>query len=80
MSRMKENGLPNHVQIGHYGNIDKDVMAGINTKIQNDPGAHPSLKASAQAYADGTKVNFGSGQNNFLAHEGTHVVQQRGGR
>jgi hypothetical protein len=80
MSANKKDGLPNHVKVDHYGGLDKNVMAGINTKIQNDPGAHPTLKASAQAYANGTSVHMGSGQEKHVAHELTHVVQQQGGR
>jgi hypothetical protein len=79
MSSNKNNGSPNHVKIDHYGNIDKSVMVGINGKIQSDPNAHTTLKASAQAYASGTSVHVGSGQEKHLGHEATHVVQQRGG-
>lgn len=76
MSRAKNSGSSNHVQIGHYGAIDKNVMADINTKVQGDPGVPSSVKVSAQAYAGGTNVHLGSGQEKHLAHELGHVVQQ----
>lgn len=76
MSKIKNNGSPNHVQIDHYGAIDKNVMADINTKLQGDPNIHPSVKASAQGYASGTDVHVGPGQDKHLAHEAWHVVQQ----
>ena len=76
MSRVKNSGSPNHVQIAHYGAIDPNVMADINVKLQSDPGIHPTVKVSAQAYASGTNIHLGPGQENHLPHELAHVVQQ----
>ena len=68
-------GLPDQLKSG----IESlSGMSMDHVKVHyNSPGpAH----LGAAAYARGTDIHVGPGQQHQLAHEAWHVVQQRGGR
>jgi len=68
-------GLPDNLKTGIEnlsGHSMDDVKVHYNSSKPKDLGAH--------AYAQGTDIHLGSGQEKHLPHEAWHVVQQKQGR
>ena len=68
-------GLPKNLQTGVEnlsGQAMNDVNVHYNSKQPEKMGAH--------AFAQGTDIHLGKGQEKHLPHEAWHVVQQKEGR
>jgi hypothetical protein len=68
-------GLPDHLKSG-MENISGHSMDDV--KVHRN-SAQPA-QLNAHAFAQGTEIHLGSGQEKHLAHELGHVVQQKEGR
>ncbi|HTU68493.1 MAG TPA: DUF4157 domain-containing protein [Steroidobacteraceae bacterium] len=56
-------------------------LSGIDVSdVRVHRGSSVPEKLSATAYAQGTHIHLGPGEDRYLAHEAWHVVQQRQGR
>lgn len=73
----KENktGLPDELKIG-IENLSGYSMDDVKVHYNSDKPA----QLQAHAYAQGTDIYLGSGQEKHLPHEAWHVVQQKQGR
>lgn len=73
----KENntGLPDNLKSG-IENISGYSMDDVKVHYNSDKPA----QLNAHAYAQGTDIHLGSGQEKHLPHEAWHVVQQKQGR
>lgn len=73
----KENktGLPDNLKSG-IENLSGYSMDDVKVHYNSDKPA----QLQAHAYAQGTDIHFGSGQEKHLPHEAWHVVQQKQGR
>ena len=75
--QMKENntGLPDNLKSG-VENLSGHSMDDVNVHHNSDKPA----QLQAAAYAQGTDIHLGPGQEKHLPHEAWHVVQQKQGR
>ncbi|WP_417237453.1 DUF4157 domain-containing protein [Bizionia paragorgiae] len=75
--QMKENntGLPDTLKLG-IENISGYSMDDVKVHYNSSKPA----QLNAHAYAQGTDIHLGSGQEKHLPHEAWHVVQQKQGR
>ena len=74
-SIIQRKGLPDTLQKG-VENLSGQSMNDVNVHYNSDkPG-----KLGAHAYAQGTDIHLGKGQEKHLPHEAWHVVQQKEGR
>ena len=73
----KENntGLPDQLKSG-VENLSGHSMDDVKVHYNSDKPA----QLNAHAYAQGTEIHIGSGQEKHLPHEAWHVVQQKQGR
>ena len=73
----KENntGLPDNLKTG-MENLSGISLDDVNVHRNSDKPA----QLNAHAYAQGTDIHLGSGQEKHLPHEAWHVVQQKQGR
>lgn len=73
----KENktGLPNNLKSG-IENLSGYSMDDVRVHYNSDKPA----QLQAHAYAQGSNIHLGSGQEKHLGHEAWHVVQQKQGR
>jgi hypothetical protein len=73
----KENntGLPDNLKTG-MENLSGMSLDDVNVHRNSDKPAH----LQAHAYAQGTDIHLGPGQEKHLPHEAWHVVQQKQGR
>ncbi|PHN02209.1 eCIS core domain-containing protein [Flavilitoribacter nigricans] len=73
----KENntGLPDNLKMG-MENLSGYSMDNVKVYYNSDKSA----QLQAHAYAQGTDIHLGSGQEKHLPHEAWHVVQQKQGR
>lgn len=73
----KENntGLPDNLKIG-MENLSGMSLNDVKVHYNSDKPA----QLQAHAYAQGTDIHLGSGQEKHLPHEAWHVVQQKQGR
>lgn len=71
----KENGLPDELRAG-LENLSGMDLSDVNVHYQS---GKPS-QIHALAYAQGTDIHLGPGQEHHLPHEAWHVVQQKQGR
>ena len=69
------NGLPSELTSGFAASTGHD-LSDVNVHHNSDK---PS-QVGALAYAQGNDIHLGAGQEQHLAHEAAHVVQQREGR
>ena len=68
-------GLPNNLKSGI------ESLSGISmTDVKVHYNSPKPAKLGALAYAQGTNIHLGAGQEKHLAHEAWHVVQQKQGR
>jgi hypothetical protein len=74
----KENntGLPDNLKAG-IENLSGYSMDDVKVHYNSDK---PAQLQEAHAYAQGTDIHLGSGQEKHLPHEAWHVVQQKQGR
>lgn len=75
VQQKSKTGLPDHLRNGieHLSGLSMD-----DVKVHyNSP---KPAQLSAHAYAQGTDIHLGSGQEKHLPHEAWHVVQQKQGR
>lgn len=75
--RKKENrtGLPDNLKSGI------EQLSGYPMDdVQVHYNSHKPAQLQAHAYAQGTEIHLASGQEQHLAHEAWHVVQQKQGR
>ncbi len=77
INHKKENntGLPDNLKSG-IENLSGYSMDDVNVHYNS----HKPAQLQAQAYAQGTDIHLGAGQEKHLAHEAWHVVQQKQGR
>jgi hypothetical protein len=68
-------GLPDNLKSG-IENISGFAMDDVKVHYNSDKPA----QLQAHAYAQGTDIHLGSGQEKHLPHEAWHVVQQKQGR
>lgn len=68
-------GLPNNLKIG-IENLSGYSMDDVRVHYNSDKPA----QLNALAYTQGTDIHVASGQEQHLAHEAWHVVQQKQGR
>ncbi len=68
-------GLPDTLKSG-IENLSGHSMDDVKVHYNSSKPA----KLNAHAYAQGTDIHLGSGQEKHLAHEAWHVVQQKQGR
>ncbi|AOY81057.1 DUF4157 domain-containing protein [Moorena producens JHB] len=75
--RQKENktGLPDRLKAG-IENLSGYSMDDVRVHYNSEKPA----QLQAQAYAQGTEIHVGPGQEKHLPHEAWHVVQQKQGR
>lgn len=70
MTQTNPSSLPHRDQIeAHFGHHQAD---GVNVHNNSDEAA----QIQAMSYAQGTDIHVGSGQEQHLPHEASHVVQQ----
>jgi hypothetical protein len=74
-SKSNKTGLPNHLKSG-IENLSGYSMDDVKVHYNSDKPA----QLQAHAYAQGTDIHLGSGQEKHLPHEAWHVVQQKQGR
>ena len=74
-SNGKSTGLPEGLRSGVESLSGKD-MSDVNVHYNSDK----PQKMGALAYAQGTNIHVGKGQEKHLPHEAWHVVQQKQGR
>ena len=74
-SVIQRKGLPNNLQKG-VENLSGQSMDDVKVHYNSDKPA----KLGAHAYAQGTDIHLGKGQEKHLPHEAWHVVQQKEGR
>ena len=74
-SNGKSTGLPEGLRSGVESLSGKD-MSDVNVHYNSDK----PQKIGALAYAQGTNIHVGKGQERHLPHEAWHVVQQKQGR
>jgi hypothetical protein len=75
VQRKNNTGLPNNVKAGieHLSGMNMD-----HVKVHyNSP---KPAQLNAHAYAQGSDIHMAPGQNQHIAHEAWHVVQQAQGR
>ena len=72
---IQRKGLPNSLQKG-VENLSGQSMDDVKVHYNSDKPA----KLGAHAYAQGTDIHLGKGQEKHLPHEAWHVVQQKEGR
>lgn len=70
-----QTGMPDNLKAGIEGLSGMD-MSGVRVH-RNSP---EPAKVGAHAFAQGTDIHLGSGQDRHLPHEAWHVVQQAQGR
>lgn len=75
MAAPAANGLPPNLQNGIEGLSGIDMS---DTKVHYNSSKPAQLQA--HAYAQGTDIHLGPGQEQHLPHEAWHVVQQKQGR
>ena len=68
-------GLPDNLKSG-IENLSGHSMDDVKVHYNSDKPA----QLNAHAYAQGTNIHLGSGQEKHLPHEAWHVVQQKQGR
>lgn len=68
-------GLPDNLKTG-MENLSGMSLDGVNVHRNSDKPA----QLQAHAYAQGTDIHLGPGQEKHLPHEAWHVVQQKQGR
>ncbi|PYF68828.1 eCIS core domain-containing protein [Pedobacter nutrimenti] len=68
-------GLPDHLKSG-IENLSGHSMDDVKVHYNS----HKTAPLQAHAFAQGTDIHIGSGQEKHLAHEAWHVVQQKQGR
>lgn len=68
-------GLPNQLKSG-VEQLSGESLDDVNVHYNSSKPAD----LNAAAYAQGTDIHLGSGQEKHLAHEAWHVVQQKQGR
>lgn len=73
--RENKTGLPDNLKAG-IENLSGYSMDDVKVHYNSDKPA----QLQARAYARGTDIHIGSGQEKHLAHEAWHVVQQKQGR
>jgi hypothetical protein len=73
--RAKNTGLPDQLKSG-IENLSGYSMNDVKVHYNSDKPA----QLQALAYAQGTDIHVGPGQEKHLAHEAWHVVQQKQGR
>lgn len=73
--KKNDTGLPDNLKSG-IENLSGYSMDDVKVHYNSDK---PS-QLQAYAYAQGTDIHLGSGQEKHLAHEAWHVVQQKQGR
>lgn len=71
----KNTGLPDNLKSG-IENLSGYSMDDVKVHYNSDKPA----QLNAHAYAQGTDIHLGSGQEKYLPHEAWHVVQQKQGR
>jgi Domain of unknown function (DUF4157) len=73
--RKNETGLPDQLKSGI------ESMSGMDmSDVRVHYGSDKPAQLQAHAYAQGNDIHLGPGQEQHLAHEAWHVVQQRQGR
>lgn len=73
--KVNNTGLPNHLKTGI------ENLSGYSLDdVQVHYNYSKPTQLSAQAYAQGTDIHLGPGQEKHLPHEAWHVVQQKQGR
>ena len=60
--------------------IVKSISGADTSSIKVHYNSSDQAAVDAHAYAQGTDIHLGPGQQHTLAHEAWHAVQQRGGR
>lgn len=77
VSKQKQNktGLPDKLKSG-VENLSGYAMDDVNVHYNSENPA----QLNAHAYAQGTDIHLGKGQEKHLPHEAWHVVQQKQGR
>jgi hypothetical protein len=73
--RENNNGLPDNLKTG-MENLSGLSLDDVKVHRNSDKPA----QLNAHAYAQGTDIHLGSGQEKHLPHEAWHVVQQKQGR
>ncbi len=75
--QLKENntGLPDNLKTG-MENLSGQSLDNVNVHYNSSEPA----SIQAHAYAQGTDIHLGPGQEQHLPHEAWHVVQQKQGR
>lgn len=73
--KKNETGLPDELKAG-LENLSGMDMSDVKVHYQSDK----PRQIGALAYAQGTDIHLGPGQEHHLPHEGWHVVQQMQGR
>ncbi len=68
-------GLPNQLKAG-VENLSGFSLNDVNVHYNSPKPA----QLKAHAYAQGTEIHLGAGQEKYLPHEAWHVVQQKQGR
>jgi len=74
-SIIQKKALPDNLQKGAE-NLSGQSMDDVNVHYNSDK----PKELGAHAYAQGTDIHLGQGQEKHLAHEAWHVVQQKEGR
>jgi hypothetical protein len=77
IQRKEENntGLPDHLKTG-IENLSGQSLSDVKVHYNSDKPA----QLNALAYTQGTNIHVAAGQEQHLAHEAWHVVQQKQGR
>ncbi|MFK7785801.1 MAG: DUF4157 domain-containing protein [Crocinitomicaceae bacterium] len=75
IQRKNNTGLPDNLKSG-IENLSGHSMDDVKVHYNSNKPA----QLQAHAYAQGTDIHLGSGQEKHLAHEAWHVVQQKQGR
>ena len=73
--KVNQTGLPDHLKEG-VENLSGIAMDDVKVHYNSDKPA----QLQALAYAQGTDIHVGPGQEKHLPHEAWHVVQQKQGR
>ncbi|MBC8754537.1 DUF4157 domain-containing protein [Kordia sp. YSTF-M3] len=74
-TKKNNTGLPNHLKSG-IENLSGHTMDDVKVHYNSSKPA----QLQALAYAQGTNIHLGPGQEKHLPHEAWHVVQQKQGR
>lgn len=80
-------GAPTQLKSGGGGGMPSDLVNGFAASTGHDlsnvnvvRNSDAPAKVGALAYAQGNDIHLGPGQDQHLAHEAAHIVQQREGR